>query len=155
MLRVDPSRDAAAFSKVKYAIRGGKIIHSELCAFSVGWRIHEGMPKGKEQPRQGGFMAAPSAGTKIVLQVGEELRIRNNGDLVVDNPELELAGEDRAADAVLYTALTRKRASTSCGCWILWRITSTLRCIAATIEIFCGEKCGSVAPLLHAPYFTR
>lgn len=46
-------------------------------------------------------MAAPSAGTKIVLQIGEELRIRNNGDIVVDNPELELAGEDRAADAVL------------------------------------------------------
>ena len=46
-------------------------------------------------------MAAPSAGTKIVLQVGEELRIRNNGDIVVDNPELELEGEDRAADAVL------------------------------------------------------
>ena len=45
-------------------------------------------------------MAAPSAGTKIVLQVGEELRIRNNGDLIVDNPELELQGEDRAADAV-------------------------------------------------------
>ena len=41
-------------------------------------------------------MAAPSAGTKIVLQVGEELRIRNNGDLVVGNPELELAREDRA-----------------------------------------------------------
>jgi hypothetical protein len=46
-------------------------------------------------------MAAPSAGTKIVLQVGEELRIRNNGDLTVDNPELELAREERAADAVL------------------------------------------------------
>lgn len=46
-------------------------------------------------------MAAPSAGTKIVLQVGEELRIRNNGDIVVDNPELELDREERAADAVL------------------------------------------------------
>jgi hypothetical protein len=46
-------------------------------------------------------MAAPSACTKIVLQVGEELRIRNNGDLIVDNPELELQGEERAADAVL------------------------------------------------------
>lgn len=46
-------------------------------------------------------MATPSAGTKIVLQVGEELRIRNNGDLIVDNPELELQGEERAADAVL------------------------------------------------------
>jgi len=46
-------------------------------------------------------MAAPSAGTKIVLQVGEELRIRNNGDILVDNPELELDREARAADAVL------------------------------------------------------
>ena len=46
-------------------------------------------------------MAAPSTGTKIVLQVGEELRIRNNGDLIVDNPELELQEEDHAADAVL------------------------------------------------------
>jgi hypothetical protein len=39
--------------------------------------------------------------TKIVLQVGSELRIKNNGDIVIDNPELELIGEDRAADAVL------------------------------------------------------
>lgn len=39
--------------------------------------------------------------TKIVLQVGSELRIKNNGDIVIDNPELELLGEDRAADAVL------------------------------------------------------
>ena len=46
-------------------------------------------------------MAEPNSGTKIVLQVGEELRIRNNGDVIVDNPELELEGEERAADAVL------------------------------------------------------
>lgn len=39
--------------------------------------------------------------TKIVLQVGSELRIKNNGDIVIDNPELELIGEERAADAVL------------------------------------------------------
>jgi hypothetical protein len=38
---------------------------------------------------------------KIVLQVGTELRITNKGEVVVSNPELELAGEDRAADAVL------------------------------------------------------
>ncbi|HUJ33397.1 MAG TPA: hypothetical protein VLY23_19095 [Candidatus Acidoferrum sp.] len=37
--------------------------------------------------------------TKIVLQVGSELRIKNNGDVVIDNPEIELLGEDRAADA--------------------------------------------------------
>ena len=39
--------------------------------------------------------------TQIVLQVGSELRIKNNGDIVIDNPELELVGEDRAADAAL------------------------------------------------------
>jgi hypothetical protein len=39
--------------------------------------------------------------TKISLQVGTELRIKNNGDIVIDNPELELLGDDRAADAVL------------------------------------------------------
>jgi hypothetical protein len=39
--------------------------------------------------------------TRIVLQVGSELRIKNNGDFVIDNPELELAADDRAADAVL------------------------------------------------------
>lgn len=46
-------------------------------------------------------MKASENETKIVLQVGSELRIRNNGDIVIDNPELELIGEDRAADAVL------------------------------------------------------
>jgi hypothetical protein len=38
---------------------------------------------------------------KIVLQVGMELRVTNKGEVVVSNPELELAREDRAADAVL------------------------------------------------------
>ena len=38
---------------------------------------------------------------KIVLQVGSTLRVRNNGDVAIDNPELELASDDRAADAVL------------------------------------------------------
>ena len=59
--------------------------------------------------RRGEFMAAPSAGTKIVLQVGAEFRIRKNGDLIMDNPELELEREERAADAVL---LYRFEAST-------------------------------------------
>ena len=54
-------------------------------------------------------MAAPSTGTKIVMQVGAELRIRNNGDLILGNPELELEREGRAADAVL---LYRFEAST-------------------------------------------
>ena len=38
----------------------------------------------------------------IPLQVGSELRIKNNGDISVDNPELELASEANAADAVLF-----------------------------------------------------
>lgn len=48
-------------------------------------------------------MKAETNGTKIVLQVGAELRITNHGDIVIDNPELELVGDDQAADAtVLY-----------------------------------------------------
>ena len=39
--------------------------------------------------------------TKIVLQVGSSVRIKNNGDIILDNPELELVGEDNAADAIL------------------------------------------------------
>ncbi|HXO06085.1 MAG TPA: hypothetical protein VN884_10710 [Candidatus Sulfotelmatobacter sp.] len=39
--------------------------------------------------------------TKIVLQVGTELRINNKGDIIVDNPELELARDQEAADATL------------------------------------------------------
>ena len=46
-------------------------------------------------------MASSSNETKISLQVGSELRIKNNGDIVIDNPVLELAADDRAADAVL------------------------------------------------------
>jgi imidazolonepropionase-like amidohydrolase len=30
VLHADPSLDAAAFSKVRYPIRGGKVIHTEL-----------------------------------------------------------------------------------------------------------------------------
>jgi len=43
--------------------------------------------------------------TRIVLHVGSELRIKNNGDIIIDNPELELASDDRAADAVLIYRL--------------------------------------------------
>ena len=34
------------------------------------------------------------------MQVGAELRIRNDGSIVMDNPELELAQYQEAADAV-------------------------------------------------------
>jgi len=39
--------------------------------------------------------------TQIPLQVGSELRIKNGGEIILDNPELELAEGTRAADAVL------------------------------------------------------
>ncbi|HWC99413.1 MAG TPA: hypothetical protein VG456_21790 [Candidatus Sulfopaludibacter sp.] len=39
--------------------------------------------------------------TRIPLQVGSELRIRNNGELSVDNPTLEGAPALDSADAVL------------------------------------------------------
>lgn len=45
--------------------------------------------------------ATDSGETEIVLQVGSELRISNNGEIIVGNPELELARERRAADATL------------------------------------------------------
>jgi hypothetical protein len=44
---------------------------------------------------------AASDEMRIVLQVGTELRITNQGEVVVSNPELELSREDRAADAVI------------------------------------------------------
>jgi hypothetical protein len=50
---------------------------------------------------EGRMAAQKQEEIKIVLQVGTTLRVRNNGDVIIDNPELELAGEDRAADAVL------------------------------------------------------
>jgi hypothetical protein len=40
-------------------------------------------------------------GTKIVLQVGTDLRITNKGEIIISNPELELSREVRAADATL------------------------------------------------------
>lgn len=42
---------------------------------------------------------------RITLQVGSILRIKNTGDVVVDNPELELAADAQAADAVLMYRL--------------------------------------------------
>ncbi len=49
----------------------------------------------------GGNMKAEQNEVKIVLQVGSELRIKNNGDIIIDNPELELVRDESAADAVL------------------------------------------------------
>jgi hypothetical protein len=38
---------------------------------------------------------------RIPLQVGSEFRIRQDGTVVMDNPEIELAEQRRAADAML------------------------------------------------------
>ena len=38
---------------------------------------------------------------RIPMQVGSELRIKNDGAVVVDNPELELGLDENAADAML------------------------------------------------------
>jgi len=46
---------------------------------------------------------------RIPLQVGSELRSRNNGEIIVDNPEIELAEDTRAADAVLSYRFDQKR----------------------------------------------
>jgi hypothetical protein len=45
--------------------------------------------------------ATDSGETEIVLQVGTELRITNQGEVILSNPELELARDARAADATL------------------------------------------------------
>ncbi len=37
----------------------------------------------------------------IPLQVGSELRIKNDGSIVMGNPELELSNTPQAADAML------------------------------------------------------
>jgi hypothetical protein len=52
---------------------------------------------------------AASEEIRIVLQVGTELRVTNKGEVLVSNPELELAREDRAADAVLLYLFNAER----------------------------------------------
>jgi len=52
---------------------------------------------------------AASEEMKIVLQVGTELRVNNKGEVVVSNPELELAREERAADATLLYRFDQNR----------------------------------------------
>ncbi len=46
---------------------------------------------------------------RIALQVGSELRITNSGEIVIDNPELELAQNDEAADAILAYKFDKKK----------------------------------------------
>jgi hypothetical protein len=37
------------------------------------------------------FMKTEAQGIRVPMQVGSELRIRNTGEIVVDNPETEMA----------------------------------------------------------------
>lgn len=49
-------------------------------------------------------MATPKVGPegmRIALQVGSELRITSRGDVVMGNPEIEVAEDQSAADAML------------------------------------------------------
>lgn len=46
-------------------------------------------------------MSSHPSFTRIPLQVGSELRIRNDGELTVDNPTVEAASALDAADAVI------------------------------------------------------
>ncbi len=47
-------------------------------------------------------MANQKTGIRIPLQVGSELKITKDGDISLDNPEVELAEQAAASDAVLY-----------------------------------------------------
>lgn len=51
----------------------------------------------------GGFMSPHTTYTRIPLQVGSELRIRNNGELRVSNPTLEIMGDDQGRPLDLAT----------------------------------------------------
>jgi hypothetical protein len=64
--------------------------------------MHGGLPDFGE-----GNMTATQE-TRIVLQVGTELRVTNKGDVILSNPELELAREQGAADAVLSYSFNAK-----------------------------------------------
>ncbi len=49
-------------------------------------------------------MAKPEVapdGVRIALQFGTELRLTSHGDVILGNPEIEVAEDRRAADAVL------------------------------------------------------
>jgi hypothetical protein len=64
------------------------------------WKSSAPFRESRASNRWEGIMAARDE-MEIVLQVGTELRITNKGEVSVSNPELELAREEPAADAVL------------------------------------------------------
>jgi hypothetical protein len=54
-------------------------------------------------------MKTETEALRIPMQVGSELRIRNTGEVVVGNPEVELAQTPSAADAVLSYRFDAKK----------------------------------------------
>ena len=55
--------------------------------------------------------------TRIPLQVGSELRIRNNGEVSVSNPTIETAPALDAAAAVLDYRFDPQTTSMCSACW--------------------------------------
>jgi hypothetical protein len=71
---------------------------------------------------------------RIPLQVGSTLRIRNTGELTVDNPELELAEAAYAADAVLSYQFDSKGGEHIYACSSRSRTTNISSYIGKTIR---------------------
>ncbi len=63
--------------------------------------------------------------TRIPLQVGSELRIRNNGEVSVSNPQVEGAPAWMRPTPSSIIVSTRKPGNTSCACCSLSRPSST------------------------------
>lgn len=74
---------------------------------------------------------------RIPLQVGSELRIKNNGEITVSNPELELAQNITAADAVLSYRFDRETGEHFCVCLTRSPTTNMSEYIAGTISSCC------------------
>jgi hypothetical protein len=73
------------------------------------WPGHKALVTTPGNTGKGRSVKTEQDGMRIALQVGSELRIKNNGEVIVDNPELELAADARAADAVLSYRFDQKR----------------------------------------------
>jgi hypothetical protein len=73
---------------------------------------------------------------KIVLQVGTEFRVSNKGDVILSNPELELAKLVTSVPRTqrCCTASMPAAGSTFSGWWTLSRITRIRRFIGRTTE---------------------
>jgi hypothetical protein len=75
----------------------------------------------------------------IPLQVGTELRIKNNGEISLDNPEVELAKHTGAADAVLSYRSIQTVENTSYVYLIRLLIAASCEYIAEGISVSNGR----------------